>query len=62
MRVVAFNGSPRKEGNTGHLLRHVLALLKEEGIRTEPGPGRRKRRSMDARPAGNVLRARMAGA
>jgi multimeric flavodoxin WrbA len=35
MKVVAFNGSPRKGGNTEHLLRHVLAALKEEGIRTE---------------------------
>jgi multimeric flavodoxin WrbA len=35
MKVVAFNGSPRKEGNTGHLIRYVLAPLKEEGIETE---------------------------
>ena len=35
MKVVAFNGSPRKEGNTRHLLEHVLAPLKEEGIETE---------------------------
>lgn len=35
MKVVAFNGSPRKGGNTEHLIRHVLAVLKEEGIRTE---------------------------
>jgi multimeric flavodoxin WrbA len=35
MKVVAFNGSPRKGGNTDHLIRHVLASLKEEGIRTE---------------------------
>jgi multimeric flavodoxin WrbA len=35
MKVVAFNGSPRKDGNTDRLLRHVLAVLKEEGIRTE---------------------------
>ncbi|HPM61569.1 MAG TPA: flavodoxin family protein, partial [Methanoregulaceae archaeon] len=35
MKVVAFNGSPRKEGNTKHLLEHVLAPLKEEGISTE---------------------------
>ncbi len=35
MKVVAFNGSPRKGGNTEHLLRHVLAALKEEGIRSE---------------------------
>ncbi len=35
MRVVAFNGSPRKGGNTGFLLREVLGVLKENGIRTE---------------------------
>jgi multimeric flavodoxin WrbA len=35
MKVVAFNGSPRKGGNTDHLLRHVLGVLKEEGVRTE---------------------------
>jgi multimeric flavodoxin WrbA len=35
MKVVALNGSPRKGGNTEHLLRHVLGVLKEEGIRTE---------------------------
>ncbi|MDD1716005.1 MAG: flavodoxin family protein [Methanolinea sp.] len=35
MKVVAFNGSPRKGGNTEHLIRHVLSVLKEEGIRTE---------------------------
>jgi multimeric flavodoxin WrbA len=35
MKVVAFNGSPRKGGNTGRLLGHVLGALKEEGIGTE---------------------------
>jgi multimeric flavodoxin WrbA len=35
MRVVAFNGSPRKDGNTGRLLRAVLAELEKEGIETE---------------------------
>lgn len=35
MKVVAFNGSPRKGGNTEHLLRHVMSTLKAEGIRTE---------------------------
>jgi multimeric flavodoxin WrbA len=35
MKVVAFNGSPRKGGNTEHLLRHVLSAIKAEGIRTE---------------------------
>lgn len=35
MRVVAFNGSPRKGGNTEYLLKEVLSALTEEGIRTE---------------------------
>lgn len=35
MNVVAFNGSPRKDGNTSLLIRHVLAALEEEGIATE---------------------------
>ncbi len=35
MYVVAFNGSPRAEGNTARLLRHVLTVLEDEGIETE---------------------------
>ncbi len=35
MKVVAFNGSPRKEGNTALLLRRVLDELEREGIETE---------------------------
>jgi multimeric flavodoxin WrbA len=35
MKVVAFNGSPRKKGNTALLLRTVFAELKKEGIETE---------------------------
>lgn len=35
MRVVAFNGSPRKEGNTARLLAEVLAELEREGVETE---------------------------
>ena len=35
MRVVAFNGSSRKDGNTAILARHVLAELEAEGIETE---------------------------
>jgi multimeric flavodoxin WrbA len=34
-KVVAFNGSPRKEGNTARLLAEVLAELEKEGIETE---------------------------
>ena len=35
MKVVAFNGSPRKEGNTYHALKTVCAQLEAEGIETE---------------------------
>ena len=35
MKVIAINGSPRQEGNTFHLLRHVLKELDEEGIENE---------------------------
>ena len=35
MKVVAFNGSPRKEGNTFQSLQVVLAELEKEGIETE---------------------------
>jgi multimeric flavodoxin WrbA len=35
MKVVAFNGSARKDGNTAILLNYVLSELKNEGIDTE---------------------------
>jgi multimeric flavodoxin WrbA len=35
MKVVAFNGSPRKKGNTFHAIQIVLEELKKEGIKTE---------------------------
>jgi multimeric flavodoxin WrbA len=35
MKVVAFNGSPRKDGNTTILLNHVFRELEKEGIETE---------------------------
>jgi len=35
MKVVAFNGSARKDGNTAILIRRVLAVLEKEGIDTE---------------------------
>ncbi|MBP7460526.1 MAG: flavodoxin family protein [Candidatus Delongbacteria bacterium] len=35
MKVVAFNGSPRSNGNTSILLRTVLQELDKEGIETE---------------------------
>jgi multimeric flavodoxin WrbA len=35
MKVTAFNGSARKDGNTAILINYVLAELKNEGIETE---------------------------
>ncbi|MDD1754027.1 MAG: flavodoxin family protein [Methanothrix sp.] len=35
MKVIAFNGSPRKDGNTSRLIRAALAELEAEGIETE---------------------------
>ena len=35
MKVVAFNGSPRQNGNTAILLQRVLKTLEAEGIETE---------------------------
>lgn len=35
MKVVAFNGSPKKAGNTAMLIRTVLSELEKEGIETE---------------------------
>ncbi len=35
MKVVAFNGSPRKDGNTAILLKTVLKEIENEGIETE---------------------------
>jgi multimeric flavodoxin WrbA len=35
MKVIAFNGSPRRDGNTAILVRHVFAELQKEGIETE---------------------------
>lgn len=35
MKVVAFNGSPRKKGNTYHAIQTVFKELKREGIKTE---------------------------
>ncbi len=35
MKVVAFNGSARKDGNTAILLKRVLKTLEEEDIKTE---------------------------
>jgi multimeric flavodoxin WrbA len=35
MKVIAFNGSPRKGGNTTILIKHVFRELEKEGIETE---------------------------
>ena len=35
MKVIAFNGSSRKDGNTALLLKRVLQVLEAEGIKTE---------------------------
>ncbi|MEI8195304.1 MAG: flavodoxin family protein [Phycisphaerae bacterium] len=35
MKVIAFNGSPRPDGNTALLLQHVLEPIKARGIATE---------------------------
>ncbi len=35
MKVTAFNGSPRKNGNTSIAINTVLDILKEEGFKTE---------------------------
>ncbi|NIP24123.1 MAG: flavodoxin family protein [Phycisphaerae bacterium] len=35
MKVIAFNGSARKDGNTAILIRQVLSELEKEGIETE---------------------------
>ncbi len=35
MKVVAFNGSPRKDGNTSLMIQHALAPMAAEGIETE---------------------------
>ena len=35
MKVIAFNGSPRKDGNTTLLINHVFHELEKEGVETE---------------------------
>ena len=35
MKVVAFNGSTRKDGNTAILIKHIFKELEKEGIQTE---------------------------
>lgn len=35
MKVIAFNGSPNRDGNTSLLIGHVLREIEKEGIKTE---------------------------
>ena len=35
IKVMAFNGSPRKDGNTVCLINHIFGVLNTEGIETE---------------------------
>ena len=35
MKVIAFNGSPRKTGNTSILIKHVFGELEKNAIKTE---------------------------
>ncbi len=35
MKVIAFNGSPHKDGNTYLLIRHTLDAIEKAGIKTE---------------------------
>ena len=35
MKVIGFNGSPRKDGNTFALLGYVLQEIEKQGIETE---------------------------
>lgn len=35
MKVVAFNGSPRRNGNTAILINEIFSILEKEGIKTE---------------------------
>jgi NAD(P)H-dependent FMN reductase len=37
MKVVAFNGSARKNGNTGILVKHVFQELQKQGSHLLPG-------------------------
>ena len=37
MKVIAFNGSPHKEGNTAILVNYVFSELEKEGIELEHG-------------------------
>jgi len=59
MKVTAFNGSPRKEGNTSLLIKHVFEGLKRKGSRPNWSRWGAKR-SMAAWPATSASAARTA--
>ena len=59
MKVVAFNGSPRKDGNTTILINHVFRELEKEGAGNRIGPVIRERKFMVVSPAINVLKIRI---
>lgn len=40
MKVIAFNGSARKDGNTAIIIKKVFTELEKEGIKTELGSWR----------------------
>ena len=61
MKVVAFNGSPRKDGNTFRLITAVLGEIEKEGIETELVQIGGKR-SAGASPATSASKTRTSGA
>ena len=60
MKVVAFNGSPRKDGNTTILINHVFREL-EKGASRQNSCSFLERRSMDVLRATNVSRIKISG-
>ncbi len=61
MKVVAFNGSPRKDGNTTILINKVFQELEKERIETELIQLSEKQ-IMGVSPATNASRRRISGA
>jgi NAD(P)H-dependent FMN reductase len=60
MKVVAFNGSARKDGNTTILIKAVFRELKKKGLRQNLFSWQ-VRRFQAVLPAGNVLRRKTSG-
>ena len=61
MKVVAFNGSPRKDGNTTFLVNHVFENLKKKGWK-QNWCNYRERKFTAVLPAINVLKIRISTA